>query len=114
MKLTSMKLSAEQQKDKYPVESVASPRPAYPWGLTLHLDNDTLTTLGMKSLPDAGDVLMLAARVSVTSVESREATDGPDGAREKMRSISVQITDMALAPEDAAGAADAVLYDGKG
>lgn len=107
MKLKSMKISAaEREKRNTPAETSATPD-AYPWGLSLNLENDTLDKLGLE-LPAVGDELVLVARVKVTSVSSREGEG-----ESKARSASLQITDMAVGGEksDATDAA-ATLYGG--
>jgi hypothetical protein len=71
--------------------------PRYPWGLSVHLDDESLEKLGLKDLPTAGTKLSLVARVDVVSVSERQSQDEQD----TMRSLELQITDMALGPDEA-------------
>lgn len=106
MKLTSMKVD-RATKAPEPCCSVAAERPAYPWGLEVTLDNESLDKLKLDPLPEAGETLMLLAKVRVSRVSSNDTADG-----EKSRSVGLQITDLAL--EDAGEHKDAakMLYEG--
>jgi hypothetical protein len=66
-------------------------RPDYPYGLNIHLDDDSLKALGMDKLPEIGAVMPLSAQVKVSGV-SENASEG----QPKRRTVSLQITDMAL------------------
>ena len=86
--------------------------PAYPYGLTVDLNNESLEKLGItEKLPDVGASMVLMATVSVTSVTD-EAIE-TEGAK-RLRSVRLQITEMALMTEKAAKPKDTetVLYDG--
>lgn len=87
MKLVDMKLDPKERKKE--AELTYQP-PAYPYGLSISLDDEALEKLGMKDLPDADDTMTLTARVCVTNVAS---TDGENG---KRRSVSLQIEALAL------------------
>lgn len=110
VKLISMKLDAAAQQARYAEPSAVSPdRPAYPWGLELRLEKDALTKLGLAdALPDAGATLMLHAKVSVTNVSESDSADGG-----KNCSLTLQITDLGLAPAKDEKPASETLY-GKG
>jgi hypothetical protein len=64
-------------------------QPAYPYGLCLCLDSETLDKLGMKALPPVGTVFNIAAKVVVTSVREQQDADGS-----KSRGVDLQVTDM--------------------
>ncbi len=107
--LKSMKLSkADQQAASEPMKDA----PRYPWGLSLHLDEEALDKLGEDTLPDIGTELMLVARVKVTGVQANESDSG------KRRSVSLQITHMCLEAKGddntASAAAIAKLYGKQG
>lgn len=96
MNLVSMKLTpAEAKAETDEGTALATPddQPAYPYGLTICLDDEVLAKLGMTALPDVGAPLTLMARVEVCSKSQYENQKGTD------TSLSLQITDMALAPE---------------
>lgn len=116
MKLVNMKMPKRETGKSAMTE--ASPadvdRPVYPWGLQLTLDEDALEKLGIKELPAVDKPLMLVARVDVTGVNSNEHKSAGDKTTHKHRSVSLQITDLALgADEDEKKpAAQDVLYKG--
>lgn len=102
-------VSLKRSKQDKNTDEVTSPEESlYPWGATLHLENETLDKLGMNDMPKLGDTMMLMARVQVESVSEHEHS-GDDGPR---RSVSLQLTDMDLQPEKQVDMARA-LY-GKG
>lgn len=89
--LKSMKLSRSEAKEASEPEEVEGPE--YPHGLSLRLDDESLGKLGMKSLPEVGKTLLLAARVEVTEVSEHSRR----GQEEPVRGLSLQITEMDLA-----------------
>lgn len=106
--LKSMKISAAERKKMYEPSMVGeSDGPAYPYGLSITLENDALDKLDL-ALPKVGTALTLIARVDVTSVSSNEGRD-----KKERRSVSLQITDLCLEPEAAAAKVEDALY-GKG
>lgn len=106
MSLTSMKDMArspeELKKDRdipMPVAAKIS-GPAYPYGLSLCLNDETLAKLGIEGdLPDVGDTIHIAALCRVTCASETENTT-PDGGKETCRRIELQITHMACENED--------------
>ena len=96
MKLTSMKMTAADLKKRS--ETCCTPMdkdaPAYPWGLSITLEEDALAKLGLESLPKTESGMMLTARVEVSAVSSTATAGGGE-----RRSVSLQITALALAPE---------------
>jgi hypothetical protein len=99
MPLTNMKLTPTVAKET--LAPSAGDAPEYPYGLKVELENDALEKLGITSLPDVGTPMVLTARVEVCGVSAYESTD-----QEKRQSLSLQITDMALAPEPKTRSAD--------
>ncbi len=89
MPLTNMKMSKKEAKVNEGVEVNDSPR--YPWGLSINLDEESLSKLGMSKLPDVGDQKMLVAFVDVTDKHESDSQDG-----KKRKSIRLQITDMSI------------------
>jgi len=101
-----MQLSAEEAQEQATVSSKPDNSPRYPCGLTLRLDDDSMSKLGMAELPAVGAVLTMRAKVVVTSVGMHQQQDG-----EAENCSELQITDMELA--GAAGPSTAsVLYGG--
>lgn len=89
-KLVNMKIDPKEREKKYAESTVAADAPMYPWGLQLHLDDETLDKLGITKLPEVGKSYTLTAKCDVTSVSENDSGDGP------RRSVSLQITDLSL------------------
>jgi len=101
-KLVSMKIDPKEREKRY-TDTVAVDAPIYQWGLGLNLDNEALDKLGI-ALPKVGTTLMLVAKVAVTSVSAHESDS------DTTRSVSLQITDMALETEAAESSLADKLY----
>ncbi len=107
-KMHSLKLSkADREKSMEGAASASSAAPSYPWGASLSLDHEALEKLEITTLPAVGDVLILMAKVKVTSVSAQDSEHG------KSRAVSLQITDACLEPEDAKRSAVEALYESK-
>ena len=91
MTMTNMQMAAEEAKECTEVCAKPGDGPRYPYGLCLYLDSDSLAKLGIATLPKVGSTLMLAARVTVTSVGMSQQQDGDAEMRTEL-----QITDMEL------------------
>ena len=89
MTLINMKMKSKEAEEI--MESKAMDGPKYPYGLSLHLDMDTLEKLGMVELPEVGKEMSLMAKVKVESTHQCQNMSG-----EENKSMSLQITDMAL------------------
>lgn len=66
-------------------------KPVYPYGLRIHLDNESLDKLGIKELPVVGVQMKLTALVGVVEVSVMERQEG-----EPERRMELQIMDMEL------------------
>lgn len=104
--LVSMKLDKKAMKERATPMS-GEDGPVYPWGLAVTLDDESLSALDLSSLPKVGATLMLLAKVDVTSSSENKTGDGV------RRSLSLQITDLALDAADKKDPRD-VLYTKKG
>ncbi len=100
MEMVGMKMSARAKAEM--AEPTPTDPPRYPWGLSLTLDEDSLDKLGMSALPEVGETRHLMAAVTVTSCSSNESESG------KHRSVTLQITEMALGepPKDSSAHAE--------
>lgn len=101
--LLSMELSPTEAKQ----ESACEPEPPkYPWGLCIDLNEDSLQKLGIDTLPELGTTMTIVAKAEVQSASSSQY----QGDEKPRMNLSLQITDMAIAPaaKDVAGA----LYGG--
>src|ERR1700744_2120113 len=108
MALVSMKLSPAEAKEEsgdYAMGVASDPadQPAYPYGLTLDLDDETLAKLGITTLPQVGATMQLMALVEVSSVRESQNQGG------STKGVCLQVTDMSLeAGAPAARSADAI------
>lgn len=105
MELKNMKLTPKDRAEEKP-EMSALNHPVYPYGLCLCLDEDVLEKLGLSVLPTVGDEMMVTAVAKVESVSQSDSASG------KRRSLSLQITAMALGPKETTASAGAKLYSG--
>jgi hypothetical protein len=114
LKLKSMKLDKKAREETQPSPSLLADQPIYPYGLQVRLDEDALAKLGLDELPKVDAVMMLIARVTVTSVSSNEHSEPGGKGKHKHRNVELQITDLCL--EDEAEKKDAAdtLYAVKG
>jgi len=103
--MINMKLSKEASgKLSGAVEAKPGDGPAYPWGLCVNLDSETLKKLGYAEPPPVGSQMMLLAKVTVTSTGVNQQQDGDKESR-----CELQITDM----EIVGGAPDATKLYGQ-
>jgi hypothetical protein len=98
--MISMKLSPTESKDAVSCEPKPGDGPAYPYGLCLYLNTETLGKLGFTDPPAVGSELVLHAKVVVTSVGMDQQQDG-----DKQQRADLQITDMELASAPTGAAA---------
>lgn len=109
--LVDMALTPPEVKEEIAERSMPAPSPsvsAYPWGLCLRIEDETLAKLGLDGdLPDVGQMMHFVAVARVTSASQREDKTG-DGATKVHQCVELQITSMAVASADLADmAADA-------
>lgn len=105
-KLVSMKIDKAEREKKYS-ETVAADGPSYPYGLSMHLDEDVLEKLDLDSLPKVDSTVMIYAKATVTSVSSNSFPGG-----EKRRTVGLQITHLCLeAGGGSSESAEKKLYD---
>lgn len=96
-KLVSMERTKAEKKDDA-TPCAPSDAPDYPYGLCLSLDAAGLAKLGVEGLPDIGEEMTIYAVCKVTRV-SASASENDKG----YQNIDLQITDMALLPDDETG-----------
>lgn len=89
MKQVNMKQSPKKMDSE--ISSVKMDQPAYPYGLQIRLDKESLEKLGIKKLPEVGKSMKIEATVEVVSVHMNESSLYGDN-----KSVELQITDMAL------------------
>lgn len=91
MDLVNMK-SPPREKTAQADGCCSSPdEPAYPYGLRISLDDDSLTKLGITELPKVGSPMHVLAVVEIVSTSDYESKEGGE-----RKSLELQITDMAL------------------
>lgn len=89
--LVDMELTQAEAKQE---NSLESEPPKYPWGLCIDLNEDALKKLGIGTLPEVGANMSIVARAEVQST----STSQYQGDKEKRMCLSLQITDMSVAP----------------
>jgi uncharacterized transporter YbjL len=87
--MKSMKLTKSESTATQPVEAKQD-SPAYPYGLRIELNDESMKKLGLKELPEVGEEMMLLAKVVVERVSQNDTKDG------KRQDMSLQITEMEL------------------
>jgi len=100
--MKSMKLTKQQKKRE---DTLSTEENEFPFGLRIHLDDDSLDNLGMGEMPKVETTMILMAKVEV-----RHTSVGDDAEDGKSRSMSLQITDMALEPEKKKRPASEILF----
>jgi hypothetical protein len=104
--MVNMKMTAEEAKEYTGAPISAGDAPAYPYGLCICLNDDSLKKLGFDDPPPVGTQMRVTAMVTVTSTGVNQQQDGDKEAR-----CELQITDMELT----GGAPDATkLYGNSG
>jgi hypothetical protein len=99
MKLIDLKLKPKS-KLRNAMATVAEEEPdsgpAYPWGLEVNLETETIEKLGidMDNIK-AGDTVHIVAKAEVTTVSIRQTTKRK-GNDKLNKSLSLQLTDMQL------------------
>lgn len=106
MNLTNMKLSHKEKEVN--TETVSSDKPEYPWGLEIDLNEESLEKLEWFTTPKAGQKVIIMARAEV--IRTSESQSQEFGESHTHRSVSLQITDLALDPESEKKDAGALLY----
>lgn len=100
--MKSMKLSKAEAKTMLgccPEDGDSGP--AYPYGLTLYLNEDTLKKLGLTEMPEVGGKMNLQAMCIVTGTSQRQEQDGG-----MHQCVDLQITDMDMAEDGKTEEAD--------
>ncbi len=71
-------------------EAVLSEAPAFPFGLSVHLHDESLDKLNIEELPEVGAEFTMNTTVKATAVSEEETTEGV------RRSVTLQITEMEI------------------
>lgn len=91
--MQNMKTTPAQAKDM--AEPAMAEAPKYPYGLRVTLEDDALAKLDLPARLTVGQSMMLHARVEICNLEERQNLEGGSH-----RSMTLQITDLALEPEE--------------
>lgn len=83
--------SEPKQRDNSTMVAPTYEEPAYPWGLRISLNDESLKKLGVAELPAVGETLQVTCMVEVVGVSQHQEKDG-----DACRSVELQITDMDL------------------
>ncbi|EHP6080512.1 hypothetical protein ABVS80_001138 [Escherichia coli] len=88
MELVNLKSGTDTFQDE---NGETKTRDDYPWGLSIELNNETLTKLKATPQP-AGTEVMITAKAIIRSTSTRDTEEG------MQHNASLQITDMAISP----------------
>jgi len=93
MEIPSMKLNHKKEEaiSGKPILSLGEDREAYPYGLCLRLDNETLEMLNFKELPKVGERFHLKGFAEVKSVSLNKSEKG-----EESKNVELQITNLMM------------------
>lgn len=97
MKPVHMKMEPRDPEKDSTLEKAAQ-GPRYPYGLTIHVDQDELEKLGLDTLPAVGTVCELEGKGKVTNISASADDSG------KRKSLTIQITHLAIDPGEAPAA----------
>ncbi len=90
MDMKNMKMDKKKEMDNCCIPSSNPDAPAYPYGLQLYLDTETLKKLGITKLPDVGTIMKIEAVADVCGVSQEASVYGEN------MSLRLQITDLGL------------------
>lgn len=93
------KTPKEVNEDVQSSPAMVSDVAAYPYGLCISLDQETLDKLDLEDSPNVGDMIHMHCLASVTSVSKREVVDPATGEKSCDCRIELQITGIALENE---------------
>lgn len=88
--MKDMKVTRDERKE-YPMDM---PKEDYPYGLRLHLDDESLKKLALENLPELGTEMKLTAVVVVKGKSMSEHEN------HKHKNLELQITEMDLKSKD--------------
>lgn len=105
--MKDMKLTKAEKKNRNkPLEAAkASDGPEYPYGLSVELDHESMGKLGMSKLPKIGSKIKFHAHAHVKSASQDDSTSG------SRKRVGLQITHMAIEPQNATDAVDRGLAE---
>lgn len=85
--MVDMKMTKEEAKEQYSPSEDTGPR--YPYGLSISLDDDACTKLGIGDSVNVGDEVLISAKATVTSKSGYQTMVG-----KAENTVGLQITDM--------------------
>ena len=97
---------AQKEKDSGSLCCPEYEAPAYPYGLSISLCDESLEKLGMSDLPKVGTVKTFTVQATVTSVSQNETAKPDDEGSTQNRNVSLQITDIDMGQGGATSMAD--------
>lgn len=98
--MIDMARTPEEVKKDQPPPIGEAVGPAYPWGLCISLEDDSLKKLKLDGeLPSVGDMIHLFAMAKVTSVSENER-ENTRGEKTRCCRVELQITHLATEDED--------------
>lgn len=89
--LTNMKRSKKERKNA----EVAFDEPQFPFGLSITLDDESLSKLGIKALPAVGEQMIVVGVGPVESVSQNERSGS-----KRNRSVTIQLEQLEVGAVD--------------
>lgn len=86
-------MTAKEAKEYASPSTAVADAPQYPYGLRIELNNESLDKLDVGDMPTIGDRFTVTCTVEVCGCSSHTERDGDEN-----RSLSLQITKMAMVP----------------
>lgn len=109
MQLVNMKMDPkEAEEESGLLAAQVDQAPAYPYGLTISLCDESLQKLGITTPPAVGSAVMITARATITSMSADQLQGGQTEQR-----LGLQITDMAMGSDSAPKSTADTLYGAK-
>lgn len=98
-----MKLSPQEQSEEADCGPMTMEKPIYPYGLCISFTEEELEKLALEDDAEVGDMVMLHCIAKVTSVSSRDTTEGTKK-RIEMQIVAIK-DDAEEEPEEPASTA---------
>lgn len=108
MKQVSLAYTPEEAKNETG-EALEAQAPAYPYGTSLCLEDETLKTLGVKKMPQSGALFSAEGTVKVVGWDESEYIDAA-GKPQKRRSLRLQFLSIGFEPAEEENGLGAQIY----
>jgi len=100
--LVDMKLTKKESKEMTAGSELT--QPAYPYGLRLELNDESMKKIHIESMPEVGTKVLVHAVAQVERVSENQTQEG------KRQDMSLQITELGFEPYKGKKATEKILY----